>query len=127
MTDTVKWFIPRRLDVDLVISISCHSSLSVCLLLCLLFDCTEDLIPQCPVKKQPATVLSPTDTIQLKCRVHKTHPLDPEGAEEKRRADIRLQTTLIWTEIVLVVKDILADQHHFPPLFSKELTSSDIE
>lgn len=61
--------------------------------------------------------LSPTDTIQLKCQVHKTHPLDPEGAEEKRQADIRLQTTLIWMEIVLVVKDILASTSFSPSVF----------
>lgn len=64
VTDTVKWFIPWRVDVDLVISISRHSSLSVRLLVCLLFDCTEDLIPQRPVKKMSATVQ--TDRIQLK-------------------------------------------------------------
>ncbi len=83
VTDKVKWFIPWRVDVDLVISISRHSSLSVCLLVCLLFDCTEDLIPQCPVKSG-LPQLSLTDRIQLKGRAHKTHPLDLAVAKEKK-------------------------------------------
>lgn len=94
VTDTVKWLIPWRVDVDLVISISRHSSLSVCLLVWLLFDCTGDLIPQCPVKNG-LSQFSLTDRIQLKCRVHKTHPLDLAVAKEKRLANIKLQTTLI--------------------------------
>ena len=85
VTDTVKWFIPWRVDVDLVISISCHSSLSVCLLVCLLFDCAEDPIPQCPVKSsQPQLSLS--DRIQVKGHVHKTHPLDLAVVKERKTA-----------------------------------------